>query len=117
MSGLPKFDELMKLAQEQPEQLEALRQEHIDQLINNADERHQQRLRGLQFQIDSQRKIHNSSPMGACMKIGKMMHESFAELRAYLNEATSLNDPLRDLVDRSDINTNKAANVIAFPSS
>lgn len=122
MSDLPKFDELLKLAQENPEALEALRQEQIDQLIDNADENYQARLRGLQFQIDAQRQIHADSPMGACMKISKMMHESFAELRVYLNQLGNTNDPLRcyisDNIDQSDIQQNKkAADILAFPSS
>jgi hypothetical protein len=120
MSELPKFDELMKLAQNNPEALEALRQEHVDALINNAPEIDKTRLRGLQFQIDSQRKIHHHSPMGACLKISKMMHESFADLRVHLNKLSNTNDPLRDYIDttidHNDVTQHKATNILAFPS-
>ncbi len=81
---LPDFDTLKELADKDPEALEALRQKHINSLIENAPQQHQQRLKGLQFQIDAQRKIHNT-PLGACIKISQMMHESFHEMRALLN--------------------------------
>jgi selenocysteine-specific translation elongation factor len=120
MSELPKFDELMKLAQNNPEALEALRQEHVNALIDNAPEADKTRLRGLQFQIDAQRKIHNHSPMGACLKISKMMQESFADLRVHLNNLSNTNDPLRDYIDtsmdHSDMSQNKMADILAFPS-
>lgn len=116
MSELPAFDELVQLAQKDPEALESLRQEHIKELIDNAPKADQTRLRGLQFQIDAQRKIHRDSPMGACMKISHMMQESFAELRVYLNKISNTNDPLRDYIDHGDITQNKAADILAFPS-
>jgi hypothetical protein len=107
----------MKLAQENPAELEKLRQEKINQFISNANEAYQSRLRGLQFQIDAHRQIHTESPMGACMKISQMMHESFAALRSHLNDLTHVNDPLREFVNDHDLGSNKAADILAFPSS
>lgn len=116
MSDFPTFDELLKLAQEDPEKLEAFRQEQVEKLIAEAPEGRQRRLRGLQFQIDAQRKIHHDSPMGSCMSISKMMHESFAELRSWLNQITGVNNPLRHQVD-SVIQEDKLDNakVLSFP--
>lgn len=85
---LPDFDTLKDLAKNDPDSLERLRQEHVAAIINRAPPEIQQRLRGLQFQIDAQRKIH-SSPMAACIKISQMMYESFTELRVMLNEVGS----------------------------
>ena len=117
MSDLPPFDELVKLAQEDPKALEALRKQHVEQLINSAPEGTQTRLKGLQFQIDAHRAIHTDSPMGACMKISQMMHESFAELRGWLNQISNLNDPLREIASESaQQEGDKIANVLAFPS-
>jgi len=82
---LPSFDDLMKMAQDNPEQLEELRQQLCDQVIASAPEVHRRRLRGLQFQIDMQRR-RAKNPMAACMKISGMMHESFGELRDALND-------------------------------
>jgi hypothetical protein len=115
---LPAFDELKRLAKEDPEALEAIRQQHVEYIISNAPASEQARLKGLQFQIDAQRQIHHHSPMGSCMKISKMMHESFAELRGWLNQIADLNDPLRDLARETDQkHESKAANILAFPSA
>lgn len=117
MSDFPTFDELMKLAQDNPEKLEAYRQEQIEKLINEAPENSQRRLRGLQFQIDAQRKIHHDSPMGSCMTISKMMHESFSELRTWLNQVTGANDPLRNEANTLLAEDKaEAAKVLSFPS-
>ncbi len=117
MSDLPSFDILLKLAKEQPDELERFRQEQVENIINSAPEECQRRLRGLQFQIDAQRKIHADSPMGACMKINQMMHESFAELRNWLNTITGVNDPLNADMQSIDRNTKIAAKVLSFPAS
>ncbi len=84
-SKLPGFDVLLHLAQHDPEALEQLRLEQVKNLIDNAPPQLQQRLRGLQFEIDAQREIH-SSALGACIKISEMMHESFFRLRNLLNQ-------------------------------
>lgn len=91
---LPTFDELLKLAQHNPEQLEALRQQAVEETISNAPDAQQRRLRGLQFQIDAERRIANN-PMAACINISKMMHDRLFELRQFVNpdEANSLQMP------------------------
>ena len=117
MLELPSFDELLTLAKKDPKALEALRTDHINSLIDNASENNQQRLRGLQFQIDAQREIHKDSPMGSCMKISQLMHETFAELRGHLNQLTDSNDPLREFAKEAEIiETGTSAQVLAFPS-
>jgi len=117
MSDFPNFDTLLKLAKEKPEELEKFRQYQVETIINQAPEGSQRRLRGLQFQIDAQRKLHNDSPMGACLKISQMMHESFAELRVWLNDITGANDPLRHEMDAFQNEPKLAAKVINFPAN
>jgi len=90
---LPDFDTLLKIAQEDPERLETIRQQATEDLITSAPEAMQRRLRGLQFQIDAQRAIAKT-PTASCMKISQMMYESFYELRQALNEATGNAEPL-----------------------
>ena len=117
MSDFPTFDELLKLAQENPEKLEAYRQEQVEKLISQAPEGSQRRLRGLQFQIDAQRQIHHESPMGSCMSISKMMQESFTELRTGLNQITGVNDPLRNEVNSiTQEDKLQAGKILSFPS-
>jgi hypothetical protein len=117
MSDFPSFDRLLTLAKEQPEELERFRQTQVEQIINQAPTAYQRRLRGLQFQIDAQRQLHADSPMGACVKISQMMHESFAELRVWLNDITGLNDPLRGEIDNYQKEQKSAAKVLPFPAS
>ncbi|MFT6102673.1 MAG: hypothetical protein ACJATV_001419 [Granulosicoccus sp.] len=116
MSYLPNFDTLTTLAKEDPEALEDLRQKQVERLINNAPKQLQPRLRGLQFQIDAHRQLHLHSPMGSCMKISQLMHESFAELRGWLNQISGFNDPLRNYSDVNTSTENKMADILAFPS-
>ncbi|MGH1469570.1 MAG: DUF3135 domain-containing protein [Cellvibrionaceae bacterium] len=108
---LPDFDTLKDLAERDPEALEALRQQHVDSLIENAPARHQQRLKGLQFQIDAQRKIH-SNPLSACIKISEMMHESFHEMRILLNDMVDSNINKKDPSNESP--SQNPAQVIQF---
>jgi hypothetical protein len=86
------FNKLCKLALEDPEALEKFRLQQVELIINRAPIKHQPRLRGLQFQIDAQRALHINSPMGACLKISRMMHDSFDELYSWLNKITSSNN-------------------------
>lgn len=83
---LPSFDELLKMAQQHPAEFERWRQQAINDSILSAPAPIRRRLQGVQFQIDAQRQIH-PSPMGACIKISTMMHES----------VDTLNDLLHDL--------------------
>ncbi|WP_096087237.1 DUF3135 domain-containing protein [Agaribacterium haliotis] len=103
-STLPNHSELSKLARENPEALEALRQREIDQLIAGAPAEYQRRLRGLQFQIDSKRQLH-SNPMGACIEISRMMMQSVAKLREALEAEPG-----------SEAVSSKAATVLSFNS-
>lgn len=99
MSKTLSFDTLMDMAKNNPEQLEAYRQQEIEKIINAAPESYRRRLRGLQFQIDANRQLHAHSPMGSCIKISEMMHQSFNELRFYLNQLSNTNDPLANTKD------------------
>ncbi len=92
ISELPDFDTLMEMAKSNPEGLAKLREQHIQHLIENATPELQNRLRGLQFQIDAKRKI-SGTPLNACIEISQMMHQSFFELRKALNEGMESEQP------------------------
>lgn len=83
--ALPHIDQLIHLAKTDPEGLERLRLRHIELLISSAPEPMQRRLRGLQFQIDCQRRLHKH-PMGACLSISKMMMDSLQRLNSVLHK-------------------------------
>lgn len=66
------FDRWMKLAQDDPESFEATRAAVIEQLIESFPVENRERMRRLQWRIDQERRLAKS-PMGACMRLSKMM--------------------------------------------
>lgn len=99
----PDFDTLMKMAKNNPEKLDNLLKDEINQVIGSASEEHHHRLRGLQFQVDAQR-ILAKNPMDACIRISQMMHRSLGKLHMTLNEFSEQHDhsnwALNDLSDK-----------------
>ena len=71
------FDEAMELARTDPEAFELYRQYVIEALIARAPERNRQHLRRLQWRIDQERK-RAPNPTAACVKLYRMMWDSFA---------------------------------------
>jgi hypothetical protein len=80
---LPDFDALCELAETDPGQLDILQKEMNAQFIESAPDAVKQRLRGILFQIDMQRRLAKN-PMHLCWKISEMMHESVLNLRDVL---------------------------------
>lgn len=102
MRKLPEFDDLIKMSKEE---LETLREKYVEEVINSAGSEEQKRkLRGLQFQIDMQRR-KSKNPMDSCIKISKMMHDKFLELRDALKELNDSNIKVKNgkLVEPSEI--------------
>jgi len=85
---IPEFDQLTAMAQNNPEQLEALRRQMIEETISQADESMQRKLHGLQFHIDMEIR-RAKTPMAACIKISEMMHGSLSKLRSALNDQSN----------------------------
>ncbi len=102
---LPNFDELMKLAQQDPNKLEVLRQSWVEEIINQAPDHFQRRLRGLQFQIDMERQ-KASNPVSSCVRISQMMHEGLANLHQVITQ-----QPLPEDAEEKD----SPADIIPFP--
>jgi hypothetical protein len=107
--SFPEPEYLMELAKRDPEELERLRVQQINQLIESAPEHLKARLKGLQFQIDCKRRLHNKSPLGSCIEISRMMMDSLL----------SLNESLQSLyVNEGDTKpSHPNAMVLAFPKS
>ena len=82
---LPDVDDLMQMAQDDPEALERLREQLCAQVIANAPRQYQRRLNGLQFQINMERMRANNS-LHSCIKISQMMMESYQQLQLSLEE-------------------------------
>lgn len=77
------FESWARLARDDPQEFERRRQAEIEAVIAQARPEAQQRLRGLQFRIDLERS-RSDSPLGACIRVNRMMWESFTELRGSL---------------------------------
>lgn len=84
MRGLPSVNELIELAKTDPDKLEQLRLQEIETIIASAPQHLQRRLRGLQFQIDCQRRLHRTR-LGACIAISRMMLDSVQQLQQAVN--------------------------------
>lgn len=101
---MPTFDELKNLAEKHPEGFEQLRAALIEDCIRSSSACSQNRLRGLQFVIDTRRQLANN-PIKALLELQAMMHESLQRLnRAFhgqagtqqpTHEARILGDPQR----------------------
>ncbi|MFZ4537108.1 DUF3135 domain-containing protein [Propionivibrio sp.] len=80
---LPAYEVLSRLARDDPQAFESLRNELIENNIKRAPERIQARLRGLQFRVDGIRRL-SRSPLGASLKIQTLMWESFLQMNEAL---------------------------------
>jgi Protein of unknown function (DUF3135) len=106
---IPNFDTLLRIAEQNPNQLEELRCQLAQRTINQAPERLRPRLRGLQFQIDSKRKLAKT-PLAACIALSNMMHRSFVDL------CDSVNNPM-DAHESGQNNNEVGADVVPFPTT
>ncbi len=69
------FERWARVAKENPSQFEAMRRRAIEEVISRAPQGQQQRLRGLQWRIDQERRLAKN-PLNACIRISRMMWES-----------------------------------------
>ena len=70
------FDAWARLAKSDPEAFERQRAQVIEGAIRSSSPRIQQRLRGLQFRVDAQRRL-SRHPLGACIRISRMKLQMF----------------------------------------
>lgn len=82
---LPSFDELVKVAAENPEKLDEIRKLATESLIESAPARCRRRLRGIQFQVDMELR-RSQSPLDGCIRISNLMNDSLWQLNSTLNE-------------------------------
>jgi hypothetical protein len=82
------FDEWYRLSQQSPDKFELKRQQLCEQIINHASLNNQRRLRGLQFQINMNRR-KSANAMDSCINISTLMWDSFYNL---FDELKNLSD-------------------------
>jgi len=111
---LPGFDELKKLAEQDPERLETLRQQWVEETISDAPEQFQRRLRGLQFQIDMERE-KAKNPVSACIRVSKMMHDSLAKLYETITQENAISVAAAPAAQAAEPAKLSVGEVIQFP--
>ena len=79
------FSAWKTLYENDPHAFERQRQQVIDQFIQAAPEEYQHRLNGLMFRINAVRS-RSSNPMHACLEMSKMMWNSVADLKLFLED-------------------------------
>ncbi len=83
------FDEWVNLAKNDPEEFEAKRLRKIETFFNGVPAERQQRLKGLQWQVDQARKLAHS-PMASCIAISTMMLDSVSRLSEHQYELVNI---------------------------
>lgn len=104
------FDEWMKLAQSDPRAFEQRRRQAIEETIGSAPADTQQRLRGLQWRIDMERR-RSGNPTAAFLRVYKMMMESVYSEGGL---SDSLNDLLAGRLVRNETDGSEKAAVLPF---
>lgn len=83
------FDEMLALAQQDPESFEEKRLEYIEAFLDKIPAEKQRRLRGLQWQVDQARLLART-PMASCIAISNMMWDSLNRLNHQQRELVKL---------------------------
>ncbi len=81
---LPSFDVLMDLAQNNPEQLEKMRNTLSEEIIQNASPRARNKLKGIIFKVNMERR-RSKTPMHSCIRIAALMQASYGQMREKLD--------------------------------
>lgn len=82
LQPLPCFEDLARLAHDDPSGFEALRREIVDDFIDHAPARLHQRLRGIQFRVDGTRQLAHDG-LDAAQQVFAMMRDSFDALAGH----------------------------------
>lgn len=110
----PNFDDWVRLFNEDPEKFEQLRQEMIQQIIDDSPDTGKKRLQGLQWQID-QHRDNSNNPMSSCIKISSMMWDTVLGEEGLIENIEKLANPSDQSIPVK--NTAAAADILPFPSS
>jgi len=79
----PNIDNLFSWAENQPDLLQQWLEQEVKDLIENAPVSHQDKLRGLQFKIEMEKR-RAKNPLASCIAISNLMYESFYKLKIAL---------------------------------
>lgn len=91
---LEEFDEWASLADSDPNAFEHMRKTLIESFINEAPVDRRTRLRCLQWRIDQER-ARAGSPLGACIRLSRMMWDRVFERGGLVENLEQLADSVR----------------------
>jgi hypothetical protein len=86
------FDEWAKLARENPDAYEDMREKMIQEVIDSTSPEIKRRMQGLQWKIDQIRST-STNPMSSCLKISQMMWDNVLGEDGLLDHMRQLSDP------------------------
>jgi len=89
------FDEWMRLAKEDPDAYESMREKMIQDVIDSTSPEVKRRMEGLQWKID-QIRTTSTNPMSSCLKISQMMWENVTGEDGLLDHMRQLSDPVQE---------------------
>lgn len=94
---IPDFNELMRMAREEPEALALLQQQCTDRLLASAPPESRHRLKGMVFVLDAKRRTTHS-PVEACAAMSELMLDRLKVLQANFEDIkgiaeTALDEP------------------------
>lgn len=120
---LPDFNELLRLAKEEPDALEALRKQYTEQLLASAPPESLSRLQGMAFVLDAKRRTAHS-PAEACKAMSELMLErlkvlqaNFADIKDIATIALDADDKPLTAVDYKQPDGDAKGNVVPFAKS
>jgi hypothetical protein len=109
------FDEWANLARTDALAFERRRHRMLQSVIEQAGPDHQRRLRGLQFQVDMERR-RARTPLQACMRISAMMWDSVLARNGLRQALESLQDSLlQPSLPPAPTAAGPSAQIIPFP--
>jgi len=107
------FDLWSQMAQQDPEKFEAMRQQLIDNLIEQAPLHLKQRMVGLQWQVDQMRQ-QAGNPMAACLQISQKMWVNVLGEKGLLK---ALQEPKKILCASNEEQTSKVLSYEKYKST
>ena len=107
------FDRWAALAQADPEAFEAWRQALIEEAIEAAPPDCRQRMRGLQFRIDLERR-RARTPLKACLRLSSLMWQSVMGENGLLDALNGMGRTLQGAPIASADPTREPAKVLVF---
>jgi len=115
---LPDSKALLELAENDPEALERIRKEATEDPINDAPESCQQRMKGLQFQIDMEIR-RSKSPLESCIRVSRMMHNTLWQFRDVMQQTLGA-EPLKSkppfATEQNEEKPTSSAKILQFDS-